>query len=805
MTTTTGPSLDLLRRTGIFAGLSAEELSRIAALFTHENVPAQETIFGEGEAGDDLYVVEDGQVRLTKGSDGVVLAYLDAGSFFGEMALLSSAPRTANAVTSSDCQLWKLSRTDFEKVVTDHPRVSMEIARVLAERVARNNQRRVDTEAFPIIALSAERPTMTIGRWESNDLVIPDPQVEGLHATLTHSDRGWLLKDEDSASGTYVNHRRVTDTLLRDGDEIWIGTTRIFLDGLTVKSFVGREGTRIDALSLKRTGARGNPILDNVSISIQPGEFVALVGGSGTGKTSLLHALNGFAPANEGAVFYNGLSLYENAALFRSVLGYVPQDDIVHPELTPERTLYYAAKLRLPVDTTDQEIRSRIDQVIDEVGLNERRHTEIKHLSGGQRKRVSLAVELLSRPSAFYLDEPTSGLDPALEGRMMALFKDLTNSGATVVVSTHVTQNLHLCDKLAWMGPGGRLVFFGSPPEALRHFKVQNFGQVYDLLNDDQASQEMATAFQESTAYRVNLGEPLAALRDGETSAPTETAAQPIPIARGGFLRQLFWLTRRYADVLVRDRHNLALLLIQAPAIALALLILFDPDIFALEIADGGDARRAMTALHMLGVSAIFLGASNAAREIAKEGAVYKRERLVGVGVVPYVLSKVGVLSVLCLIQSAALLGITLLRIDFESSTADTFGVFIALFLAAMAGLSMGLLASAVTGNSDRAMAVVPLLVIPQLIFDGTLVPIDQMLAPAKVIAQVTISKWFLELAGSLTDLGVRFAGQTPEGFENPYADAFDGATLLAWGILIGFTVVFLVGTVLVQKRKDIS
>jgi ABC-type multidrug transport system ATPase subunit/CRP-like cAMP-binding protein/ABC-type multidrug transport system permease subunit len=804
VTATAGPSLDLLRKAGIFTGLSEDELQRIASFFTAEEHPAHTTIFQEGERGEDLYVVDEGQVRLIKGAD-VVLAYLDAGSFFGEMALLSESPRTASAITSSNCRLWKLSHADFLKVVADHPRVSMAIARVLAERVSRNNQRRVETEAFPILALSAERPTMTIGRWESNDLVIPDPQVEGHHATLTHGERGWLLEDQSTASGTYVNHKRVSQALLRDGDEIWIGTTRVFLDGLTVKSFVGREGTRIEAVGLRRVGARGNTILDDVNLAIQPGEYVALVGGSGTGKTSLLHALNGFAPADEGAVYYNGLSLYENAALFRSVLGYVPQDDIVHPELTPERTLYYAARLRLPVDTGDDEIRSRIDDVLAEVGLTERRNTEIRHLSGGQRKRVSLAVELLSRPTAFYLDEPTSGLDPALEGRMMALFKDLTNSGATVVVSTHVTQNLHLCDKLAWMGPGGRLVFFGSPPEALRHFKVQTFGQVYDLLNDAESSERQAVAFKESTAYRVNVDEPLASLRDG-ASAPADEAVQPpAPTARSGFMRQLYWLTRRYADVLVRDRHNLTLLLIQAPAIALALLILFDPDVFALTTADGGDARRAMTALHMLGVSAIFLGASNAAREIAKEGAVYKRERLVGVGVVPYVLSKVAVLSVLCFIQAAALLGITLLRIDFESSTAETFGVFIALFLAALAGLSMGLLASAVTGNSDRAMAVVPLLVIPQLIFDGTLVPIDQMLAPAKVIAQVTISKWFLELAGSLTDLGVRFAGQTPEGFENPYADAFDGATVLAWLVLIAFTVVFLVGTVLVQKRKDIS
>jgi ABC-type multidrug transport system ATPase subunit len=217
--------------------------------------------------------------------------------------------------------------------------------------------------------------------------------------------------------------------------------------------------------------------------------------------------------------------------------------------------------------------------------LQERRGVEVRRLSGGQRKRVSVALELLARPRALYLDEPTSGLDPALEGRMMALFRDLAENGATVLVSTHVTQNLRMCDKVAVMAPGGRLVFFGSPTEALRHFGVSDFQGIYALLETEEEREHWATVFPDSPAYAVNVRDRLES-REKEMEAVAAPEKAGGKGHRAGFLRQLYWLTVRYAEVLVRDAPNLALLVFQAPAIGGALL-LFKSDVFAATAAEG--------------------------------------------------------------------------------------------------------------------------------------------------------------------------------------------------------------------------
>ena len=482
MSTGALPDVASLAAVPLFAGCSHDELEAVASRMEAVDARAGSVLFREGDPGDDLYIVTAGQVRIVSDADSekVVFAHLGPGEFFGEMALMTGSARSAAAIATTDAQLWRLRKDRLDALLVESPRVGLEIGRVLGQRVAHGNAHRFQNEALALLSLSPERQELTIGRWAENDLVLDDPQVAGVHARIRQLDGRWLIQDQDTHAGTYVNRRRVNSVELNDGDEILIGTRKVYLDGLTVKSFVGREGVRIDAIGLTKVVASGKRILDDVSLSIFPGELVAIVGGSGTGKTSLLHALNGFSPASAGELLYNGVSLYEDLDLLRPLLGYVPQDDIVHGELTVERTLYYAARLRLPEDTRIEEIAQRTEDVLAAVGLTEHRRTEVRRLSGGQRKRVSVAVELLAKPKAFFLDEPTSGLDPALEGRMMALFRDLAERGATVVVSTHVTQNLRACDKIAWMARGGRLVFFGSPSEALRHFGVTQFGEVYD-------------------------------------------------------------------------------------------------------------------------------------------------------------------------------------------------------------------------------------------------------------------------------------------------------------------------------------
>jgi ABC-type multidrug transport system fused ATPase/permease subunit len=351
MTTVAAGEAPSLKTIPIFARCSDDELEAVSAVLEGVTFPREAVVFREGEQGEDMFIVAGGQVRIVSdaATEKVVFAHLTAGDFFGEMALLSGEPRSAAAIATTDAVLWRLTRQRFTELLAKFPHINEEISRVLAQRVSHGNTHRFHNEAIALLTLTPERDELTIGRWPENDLQIPDPHVDGLHARLRRAGDHWVITDENSTAGTYVNRQRVREAELRDGDEVLIGTNRVYLDGLNVKSFNTGRGVRIDAVDLGRT-AGGRKILDGINLSIVPGEFVALVGGSGAGKTSLLHALNGFSPASEGSVFFDGTDLYSNMAVFRSAIGYLPQDDIIHTQLTVERTLFYAARLRLPSD-----------------------------------------------------------------------------------------------------------------------------------------------------------------------------------------------------------------------------------------------------------------------------------------------------------------------------------------------------------------------------------------------------------------------------------------------------------------------
>ncbi len=310
------------------------------------------------------------------------------------------------------------------------------------------------------------KPRITIGRLPQNDVTLDHPQVSAQHAQLELQGQLHYIVDLNSTNHTYVNGRRVTRTALKPDDKIRIGPFLFSYHGTQLTQYTESPVIRIDALGLKKEAHRDGKqqvLLNNISLAIPARKFVALVGASGAGKSTLMDALNGLRPAQQGTVLYDGQDYYASFEAFRSQLGYVPQDDIIHRDLTVERALYYAAQLRLPEDFPEEQIRRRIDEVLGDVDMKQRRNLLISKLSGGQRKRVSIALELLSKPSVFFLDEPTSGLDPGLDRKMMRLLRNLASKGQTIVLVTHATNNITACDYVCFLAEGGRMVYFGPP------------------------------------------------------------------------------------------------------------------------------------------------------------------------------------------------------------------------------------------------------------------------------------------------------------------------------------------------------
>src|SRR6266516_3946950 len=324
--------------------------------------------------------------------------------------------------------------------------------------------------------------TITIGRHPDNMVVLSHPQVSGHHARLEQVQGGYRIIDVGSTNHVYVNALRVTNQLLKAGDEIRIGPYRLTYTGTELTQYDESKGIRIDALHLQKAGSKNTILINDISIAIPPRTFVAVVGGSGAGKSMLMDALNGLRPAQKGLVLYNGQDYYRHLAAFSTQLGYVPQDDIIHRDLTVERALYYTARMRLPEDFTQAQIKQRIEEVLEDVDMKHRRNLLVNKLSGGQRKRVSIALELLANPSVFFLDEPTSGLDPGLDRKMMLLLRKLADKGHTIILVTHATNNINACDYICFLAQGGRLAYYGPPNEAKTYFGKTDFAEIYSAL-----------------------------------------------------------------------------------------------------------------------------------------------------------------------------------------------------------------------------------------------------------------------------------------------------------------------------------
>jgi ABC-type multidrug transport system ATPase subunit len=510
-------------------------------------------------------------------------------------------------------------------------------------------------------------------------------------------------------------------------------------------------GVRVDAVGLGKTTDRGRTtILRDVSLSFQPRELIAIVGPSGAGKSTLLDALTGFRPATSGRVLVNGQDLYVRPETGRDLLGYVPQDDIVHRQLPVAHALRYGAGLRLPDGTTDVEIDRRVDEALQAVDLQDRRSLPIERLSGGQRKRVSIALELISHPDLLYLDEPTSGLDPGLDLSLMRLLRRLADDGRTVVLTTHNTSNLEVCDKIAVLCRGGRLCFFGAPAEALAFFAVSSFSEIYAALDQDaETAAEWEARFRRMPTPRT---EPVAAHAE-EASRPARDRVAVRDDASPSAWRQFVTLSRRYVQLLWSDKPTLAYLIGQAPLMALFLAMVSGTDIFQL----GKPFANAQVALTLLMIFNLWIGANTACREIVKERPIYRRERLANLRIGPYVLSKVAVLAALNLVQTVLYVAV------FELWTgvpAD--GVLLpawlelmaTVWLTGVAGAAMALFISAAAANLDLALSITPSSIIPQMLLAGALFALP---AQVDVLSNATIGKWAVDALGTTANLNAMY------------------------------------------------
>ena len=559
-------------------------------------------------------------------------------------------------------------------------------------------------------------PRIRFGRSAGDvEVVLADPGISRQHAVVEHlPDGGFQVTDLRSRAGSLVNGRRFETHQLVIGDQLQMGPFFFRFDGRSLERTSGLAGAEIDARRVRKT-AGTITILDDVSLRIDRGQFVAILGPSGSGKSSLLDSLTGLRPAQSGEIRYDGADFYQQYERLRSTLGYVPQDDIVHRELTVAQALGFSAQLRLPAGTPHREIRKLVVQTISRLGLEFRTHTPIHRLSGGQRKRVSVGVELLGRPTVLYLDEPTSGLDPASEFKMMELLRHLADGGCTVVCTTHVMENVFLTDRL-FIIASGKLIFTGGAQEARDHFGVQKLTNLFDRIEERHATEWRADFDKLASASDA------AAAMLAPPHTPTQLARLRPKIKPPRPARALPILLRRQWTILRADWKNFLILFGQPFIIAFLVAWVTDDTSLGLFFAY---------------LATLWFGCSNAAQEIVREIPIYRRERMVGLGRHQYLLSKFSLLGTLTALQGVFLYG-CLWAARWYFYPEPDFGVergisgsplwqMGSVLCTAYASVGIGFAISALARSEMQAVMIVPLVLIPQILFSGLVVETSEM------------------------------------------------------------------------------
>jgi ABC-type multidrug transport system ATPase subunit len=636
---------------------------------------------------------------------------------------------------------------------------------------------------------------LRIGRNADNEVVIPDLSVSRYHAELREMPHGgYEIKDLDSSNGTFLNGQRVSSAPVTASDVVGVGPSTFRLAGGELQEFADTGDVLLKArnLSVKLTG--GKVILDDVSFPLGERCLLGVIGPSGAGKSTLLGALTGMRPATSGSVLYDDRDLYADYAELRHRIGLVPQENILHMQLSARRALQYAAELRFPRDTSRAERERRVGEVLEELSLTQHAGTRASSLSGGQQKRVNVALELLTKPSLLFLDEPTSGLDPGLDMSVMEMMSGLARDGRTVVVVTHSVANLDICDRLLVLVPGGKVAYFGPPEDGLIHFSQPGWAQVFRAF-EAEPDRDWAGEYRRSGYCAQYVTADSQPDQSGPAAAEAAVAARvaaPPPRSRNQ-LAQLSTLVRRYLSVIGADRNYVAVLSI-LPVI-LGGLIRAVPDPAGLT---GPGNVNAQPVLLVLILGACLTGIANAVRELVKERPIYTRERAAGLSAGAYLWSKLVVLGVICAAQTVVLVFIGMVGRKLPPHGAFLPGaplleLMAAIAVLAVASMTVGLLISALVNSSDKTMPLLVVAVLVEVVLSGGVFPLNGRIG-LEQFSWLSPSRWGFAATASTSNLNA-IQPPTPGVKPDPLWDHTAHHWLLAMALQVVLTVVFIAAT----------
>ncbi len=650
----------------------------------------------------------------------------------------------------------------------------------------------------PTSKVRIQSKVMKIGRRPDNDIVVSDLGVSKQHAELRLSPTGrYQIIDMGSHNGTFVNGNRINQAELKDNDIIAIGHATFRLVGGELIEYVDDGRATFEAHELRvvvHDGHKDKILLDGITFPLAERSMMAVIGPAGAGKSTLLNALTGKRPATTGNVFYDYRDLYENYDELRQRIGFVPQESVTHDQLTAKTALGYQAELRFPPDTGESERDQRVGEVLDELSMTRHADTRIDRLSGGQKKRVNIGMELLTKPSLLFLDEPTSPLDPHLKRDMFTQMRMMANkdaaTGQSVIVITHDVESklIDQCDRLIVLQPGGKMAYFGPPYEGLKYFNAGDWADVFQRFADE-PERDFAAEYRASPDFVKYVATPISVRQrrlDAGRPAGQENAR---PKQRSGF-DQIFTMARRYRRVMVADRVFIATCVLMP--ILLGALVRATPNHFGLvQSTPPGLNVSAIQMIMILVMSSVLSGTALSIREFIKERDIYERERMVGLSATAYLLSKVLVLSVISVFQSLLVVLVGLLGVKMPSSGVVIPGpaiieIFIALAVLSVTSMLIGLAISTLVTKGDQTMPILVGVTMVQVALSGGLFPLTGALGSVALIAP---ARWGLGAVASTINLNV-IQSSISQGPNGQKADALWTHDVAHWLTGIGAMIV---------------